>query len=195
MFSKILLSLSVCLYFYQFPPKISRSTKAWITGAFFFCVIGDAVLLLTGSLWFLLGMVAFALFHLIMIVLHLRWYRPQFHWSILAVILLGTGSFFGLILYMDIPSSLIAPVYIYSLLMLLHLTLAQASTLSTGLSRHLPWGVLLFLLSDMILAFQKFGPLESLYLDMAVMALYAAALYFILAGFKLATDKVRSVDQ
>lgn len=184
-FSALLLPLSICFYFYQFTPRLPVAERRWITLAFLFCLIGDGLMLWSqGTLFLQLGVLAFGLVHLILIGQHLHWYKSKFDWTTLLVILLGGLGLFFVSLNLSIPTSFVIPIYVYSFLMLLHLSLAQANYQAGTVRAWVVWGVGALIVSSIALAVQEFGPMTGKYWSMGLMVVYALALFLLMIGFK-----------
>ncbi|MGJ9411650.1 lysoplasmalogenase family protein [Aeromicrobium sp. CF4.19] len=149
-----------------------------LVAALVFCFLGDLFLELDGL--FIVGMAAFALGHVCLVVLLVRrgalealrarpWIVAVY---VVAAIVLVAWAWGGL------PDELKAPVPVYAVLLL-----ATAAT-SAGVDRVAGAGGLLFLVSDGIIALGEAGRIDSgaTLTGLAVMTLYSAAILLLTAG-------------
>ena len=178
----IVLSLIVFIIFGNSLP--SSKTKSLIILALVFSVIGDSLLLFVDrSLhYFTTGLVAFLLAHIVYIIVFLKHRNPNRKF-------LGFG--FGLLIYAlglfyllkDGLGSMLLPVLLY---MLVILSMVISTYLRKGVVLKTSYilvfiGALFFMLSDSILATNKFyQPLP--YSGITIMITYAIAQYLIVLG-------------
>ncbi|MCD8540207.1 MAG: lysoplasmalogenase [Leadbetterella sp.] len=146
--------------------------------ALFFSFLGDVFLMFDG--WFIPGLVAFLLAHVSYILLFRKEYRFSFA-AILAFALPTAG--FLVFLYPGIPEGLRIPVAVYcGVITLMGIYAASRTTPSRLSYRYILGGAVLFIISDSLIAVNKFHtdiPADALY----IMSTYGAAQYLILEGW------------
>jgi len=175
--------------FYSVVKDTGFKTKKWLLAALLFSWVGDCFLLFTeqGQLYFILGLVAFLIAHIFLIVLFTKQksdnqsFRKGLFWLGVAVATLYLVSILSLLL----PSlgDLTFPVIIYALTITI--------MLKTALKGIFDWkqnskyivliGAAFFVTSDSILAINKFHaplPLASFW----IMLTYLMAQFFITDG-------------
>lgn len=157
-----------------------RTGTVWLTTlGILFSWFGDVLLQSPEQLGFLLGLGAFLVAHVFYIWVYLRLGqgRPS-KWTLLYL------AWFAVLLTMFVPflESLVAPVLIYGIV------LGIAATLSSRVNRAVAFGAALFLISDTILAVDRFGPFELLRppTDVAIMLTYLMGEGLIVAGIIMA---------
>jgi len=128
----------------------------WIAIGLLFSLAGD-VALLWPALYFLLGLAAFLLTHIAYLIAFTRDAKFPARLVIWLLYLAIAGAFYAL-LFPNLPNNLKAPVAFYALL-LASMT-AQATgrslVLKTQPARLAAMGAILFMLSDLLLAFDRF---------------------------------------
>ncbi len=146
--------------------------------ALFFSFLGDVFLMFDG--WFIPGLVAFLLAHVSYISLFAKEYRFSFT-AILTFALITSG--FLVFLYPGIPAGLRIPVVIYcTVITLMGIYAASRNTPSKTSYRYILAGAVLFIISDSLIAVNKFHtdiPGDAIY----IMSTYGAAQYLILEGW------------
>jgi uncharacterized membrane protein YhhN len=170
----------------------SANRSSLFISALAFCWIGDVLLMFQGELFFMLGLAAFLVGHL----LYIFCYR-QFQWVDQSSELMGTqkvrysipivltGSGLVVILYPTL-GDLKIPVLIYALvltLMVLNALFRYGRTTSKSFS-FVFVGAILFMVSDSLLAINKFHHLIS-YSSVWIMVTYCAAQFLIVEGMML----------
>lgn len=165
---------------------VGRS-KAWILAALFFSASGDMLLASNLAQGFIFGLSAFALAHLCYTFCFYRW--RAWHTGQLVVLLPFAGYLLGM-LYLLIPASgdLKIPVIAYVGIIA---CMTISAILVTPPNRFLLLGAACFVLSDSLLALNKFIqplPLEGV----LIMSSYYAAQYFLVNGciLKRISDEV-----
>jgi len=177
------------LLFYAVVQSENFENKKWLLAALLFSWIGDCILMFShkGKLYFILGLVAFLLAHILFIVLfakqksaYVSFKKPLF-WIgfICATVYLAAMSWFL------IPSlgDLILPVIVYALTITIMLKMALKGTFDwTRNSKYLVFiGAVVFVVSDSILAFDKFhSPIASA--SYSIMITYLIAQFCITYG-------------
>ncbi len=143
-----------------------------------FCLLGDLFLELDG--WFVPGMAAFAVAHVVLVTHLVRLGAvPRLRsapWLAIGYVIAG-ALLVGWI-WTDVPAELVAPVPLYAALLV-----ATAAT-SAAVDRVVGAGGLAFLVSDaiIILGVTEQIPPEAAATRLAIMALYASAIALITGG-------------
>ena len=173
---------SLLIYF------LSHSTpkpfKAWVTLALVFSLIGDVLLMFAGTneLFFIFGLIAFLLAHLVYIKIFS--FNQNKSLNIWATII-GFGLYGALffLLLKDHLGSLLVPVAVYMLVILCMGLFAyrRRGKVSLESFRLVFMGALLFMVSDSILALNKFY-IAITSSGFLIMATYSFAQYFIVNG-------------
>ncbi len=147
-------------------------------GALFFSWLGDVFLLFDG--WFIPGLAAFLLAHVAYILL----FRKEYRFSFTAILVFGLfSSGFLVFLYPSIPGDMRIPVVLYcTAITLMGIFSASRNTPSLLSYRYMVAGAALFIVSDALIAVNRFYvdlPHDSIY----IMTTYGAAQYLILEGW------------
>ncbi|NDA60879.1 MAG: lysoplasmalogenase [Chitinophagia bacterium] len=157
--------------------------------ALFFSWLGDVLLIGDGTLFFLAGMLAFMLTHIINGMLLIKLQPFRFKGSSWVGILLAAGAI-GLIYYWlhDYLGTFLVPIVIYMVL------IAAVWVCTFNLSNHVNYrwiafyffipGMFFFVLSDALLALNKFLFHFPERWDVWVMLTYASAQLFLTLGYK-----------
>jgi len=156
-----------------FRHEIHKASRAlWLGLALFFGWLGDVFLLLPDQ--FILGLGAFLLGHLAYVVGMFPTMKGP--WRMLLPIVLF-GLLMGFQLYHHVPTGLVPPIFVYIAVICLMALVAFRQG-----NRWLEWGSLLFLFSDLVLAWNKFiTPLPSS--GIVVMSTYIAAQFLLVKGW------------
>lgn len=182
--AKPLILLSLILYFYLKGKHLTAKTRAKMLLALTFSLLGDILLMFdeVSANFFLTGLISFLLAHIFYILVFLEkknnLKKPLPFITVL--IIYAFGIFYVL---KDGLENMLIPVVIY---MLAILTMAVTAAFRKGNVSNLSYnlvfvGVLLFLISDSILAVNKFYG-EVPYEHLLIMSTYAFAQYFITIG-------------
>ena len=152
----------------------------WGGLALVFSWLGDVLLQNPGDLGFLLGMAAFGLAHVAYIVLYLGPLRTRGlpRWGLALGILLGVSWWGSMVAALALwLGSLLVPVALYGLVL-------GAAAVCALLTRPLvAVGAVVFLVSDTLLAFDRFLPgFSVLDADLAIMLTYCLGQGLIIAG-------------
>lgn len=143
-----------------------------------FCLLGDLFLEIDG--WFVPGMAAFALAHVVLVthLVRLGAARRLRTTPWLAIAYVVAGSLLVGWIWTDLPADLVVPVPVYAALLV-----ATAATSAT-VGRVTGAGGLAFLVSDaiIILGVTEQVPADAAATRLAIMVLYAAAIALITAG-------------
>jgi len=159
--------------------------------ALFFCWVGDVLLMFSGELFFIFGLVSFLIGHLFFIFSfrQLVWAREsgllptQIVRYVFPILLAGTGLMF--VLY-PVLGDMKMPVMVYSIILMLMVSYALLRVGRTNRTSF-TWvfiGALFFMLSDSLLAINKFY--ASFYMaSLAIIATYIIAQFMIVKGILL----------
>ena len=147
--------------------------------ALFFSLLGDIFLMFGGEIYFMMGLGSFLIAHLFYIWLFKRDF--QFNWLRALPFLIITSSYF-LFIKSGIEQNLLLPVAIYCLV-ITFMGIFAASRKTNQYSYFIVLlGSILFIISDSLIAFNKFYtplPLSSLW----VMSTYGLAQFLIVLGW------------
>ena len=124
-----------------------------LTGALFCSVCGDILLDLPFANIFIFGLVAFLVAHLFYTVLFLRYAKRPERFG--KVMIAGLVLFAGVMIWIfrGIAPGLYGPVVLYIAVIV---TMSIGALLVPAQNRLLFWGALMFIASDVVLAFNKF---------------------------------------
>lgn len=185
----LLMPILIAAYYWLAPQQARTAIGRWLIAALVLSWLGDVFLLQTTDIFFQLGLGSFLLAHIAYMVtfnkamythppINAAYLRRNWLW-----LLLG-GAYLSLFLYqLRHIGDLLPPVVVYASVLLL---MAFAALRRWGNTRRSSayWvlvGALLFLLSDSLIALNKFLlPLP--FADLYIMVLYAAAQYLIVVG-------------
>lgn len=172
--------LAVCAP--RFAPRSARRARArhWLLAALAFSLVGDVCLMLDGL--FIPGLVAFLCAH----VCYIRLFALDAPWlprrtPLAACLLLAAGVYSAL--WGHLPAELRLPVAAYVLVIALMAAQAVGRALvrASRAARCVAYGALLFMLSDTLLAFDRFvHPLA--WASLGVLGTYYAAQWLIVHG-------------
>lgn len=182
--------LLINIYSASVDTKHKRS-KAYANLAFFFCFLGDFFLLWSeDNTFFILGLSSFLLAHIFFIIF---FYRLKKFSDKYRLFLFGTGSlifiYVGFLMFliwqgvsrqsMQVPVIVYGVIIAFMLLTAVH-TVNNKSIKRLAKSFFIP-GALLFILSDSILALNKFS-ISIMYGDVLIMVTYAGAIFMLSLG-------------
>ncbi len=196
--SKPLVLISLLLFFLSKVEKLPNTTKWLVTIALAFSLAGDIFLMKFQFDFFLAGVGCFGLAHVFYALFFNRRRQGDFHIPSLLINIVFVGLLiFSLNEFTELPKDLVLPVNIYGGLLGLNLIASVQFNFSNKLSNYwLPLGVLLFVISDYMLALDRFNGLPKIY-EYLVFSSYAAAQYLIVVGvlkhYKVLGEK--SLDQ
>lgn len=183
---KPLLVGSLLGYFIIATAGIPSPFKKWIIGALLFSVGGDSLLLLanTSEWYFILGLVSFLIAHVFYIgCFHFMKVRESVTGKWQTAIIVGVYYFFIMSFLIPHLGALKIPVLIYgiviSFMLLLAMHLYELADGRTG--RMLLTGAILFVVSDSILAINKFYR-PAVWGGWAIMTTYVAAQWLLTRG-------------
>tara|TARA_R110002033_G_scaffold66604_2_gene117583 strand:+ start:136 stop:807 length:672 start_codon:yes stop_codon:yes gene_type:complete len=190
--SKPLILLSLILFFGIYGRQLAKKTYRYILLALFFSLLGDIFLLYDhlSPMYFMLGLIAFLLAHITYALVFLIQGKSilKRKMPLVALLLLVYGTTLFIILQ-DNLGTLKIPVIIYILgILAMAITAYSRKDLVGPTSFKLVFiGAVLFILSDSILAINKFLiTVPGSYI--LVMGTYATAQYLIVRGLLLSKD-------
>lgn len=174
---KPLLMLTLLMLYLVSDSNINK----WYIGALMFSFFGDVLLMFEGEIYFMLGLVSFLIAHVIYIKIVMGWLDKITYKSIIVAAIPFTILFFSLItLLNENLNDLFIPVVIYgitiSVMGLVSLLYYLNSKSKSALFMVI--GASLFIISDSVLAINKFYNTNELY-PILIMLTYIAAQYLI----------------
>jgi len=171
-----LMPLLIVLYFLSVP-KVDFSYLLALSFAF----VGDVVLMLSGKLFFIIGLVSFLLGHLLYILIVAKHLEKQKLLNVIIMSLLYILLDYGFISFLK-PSlnNLVIPVIIYTIVITTFSFLATLNFISKAnkMNSYFFLGALFFIISDGLLAINKFEH-STLILNIVVMLTYVIAQFLI----------------
>ena len=193
--SKPLLMPALGLWFYRQTknhPPVFRNLILW---AIFFSWGGDTLLMLVpsrGEQFFLLGLISFLIAHILYTTAFLKnvnlsnGFLKKNLWALLPFLLIyGSANY---LLIPNVPEAMKIPVLIYGAVILFMATAAlnRKDIIPIPTFQFVFWGALTFVLSDLILAFNKFNsPID--YSSFWIMSTYLLGQFWIAKGWSLLT--------
>ena len=148
--------------------------------ALIFSLLGDVFLMFSGENYFILGLGSFLTAHVFYILLYKKQF--QFSWIKTLPFLLSTLTYF-LFIKGSIPSDLMIPVLAYCLVITTMGIFAAGRVTSDNSYKMVLLGSILFIISDSLIAFNKFvSPLD--FSSLWVMSTYGLAQFLIVIGWK-----------
>lgn len=168
-------------------PIIRKTIKTFLLFAIFFSLGGDVFLLFDqrGGPNFMLGLLSFLVAHLFYIVLFLQIKKSQIpprRWNLLIISTLLL--YVAILFYLLSPNlgELKIPVVVYALILsTLLITAIHAFHFTNPAGRWVITGAFLFVISDSLLAINKFYT-PFAFAGLAIMSTYALAQYLIITG-------------
>lgn len=194
--SKPLIIPFITGYFLMQTNSVADSIKKWILFALFFSWAGDVLLMFVpkNDIFFLLGLASFLLAHIFYIVffhhVRVRESVKSNPWLLLVVVIYYAALITWLSPYLG---DMKLPVRIYGVVISVMFMLAMhmLSIKNKVAGNWMMWGALLFVISDSVLAINKFyQPFEAA--NVIIMLTYGLAQLFIVkgaVGYIISTDK------
>ena len=184
------------LYAYLQKPFSSTASGKWLLVGLFFSFLGDTLLLFAddspgGGNFFLLGLGSFLLTHIAYWMAFHNWPAPKAGllssnpWLVLPFVIYWVVMIF--LLWPGLPAAMLVPVLVYSMVIVLMAIKAWhiSPNLPNQNRKMLLTGVLLFVLSDSIIALSKFSdwlPYSELAIGFAIMLTYLIGQLLIVLG-------------
>ncbi len=181
-FSKPLIVLSLLFYFWSF--HIHKKTRTLLTMALLFSLGGDVLLMFTNQyeIFFVLGLISFLLAHIFYSILFSRDRNKRINPLWVLIPLLSYGLTLMFIIRNGLGSMKI-PVFVYMIVIIAMATFAYLRKGNVVSQSFLPvfCGALLFMLSDSMIAFDRFfSPIP--YSGIWIMSTYGIAQFLIVTG-------------
>lgn len=178
--TKPLIMISIMVfYFFQTQNQRSLQDKLMLI-AFFFSMLGDTFLMIKGEQNFMFGLGSFLITHLLYIFVFSRnWLKIKVLYRIL---MLSFSIVMLLILKNNISNSLLFPIIGYMLTITIMAISAVERNTNPESFRLVLMGAILFVLSDSLIAIDKFVlpiPFPTIF----IMGTYVLAQYWICVGF------------
>lgn len=181
--SKPLLLFSLLAFFIDRSANYTSSFRIPVISTLGFSLLGDVSLMWEGELYFMGGMLAFACTH---ILLSVAYARRQINYSPLPLIIgvsLALAALAVLYFQIDSPANLTPYLLIYGILIGVHFIYAMLFYVRYKAQSWLNLvGASLFIISDLLLAFNKFNQ-GGVWGHIAVMLTYGLAQYCIVRGW------------
>ncbi|MBJ2175079.1 lysoplasmalogenase [Aureibaculum sp. A20] len=159
-----------------------QQVNGWYVGALVFSFFGDVLLLFEGELYFMLGLISFLIAHIIYIKIVLGWINTSSLKTILIATIPFLLVFFALInLLKNSLNELFVPVVVYGITISVMgiVSLLFYLNRKSVASKYMFMGACLFIISDSVLAINKFYTTNNLF-PIIIMLTYLAAQYLIL---------------
>ena len=183
-FTKPLIVLSLLIFFFTQNQLINKTIKTLMILALVFSLIGDVALLFDAinPNYFIIGLASFLLAHVMYVLVFLKQRNKNKNPLGFIILMLGYAALLFYVLN-DGLGDLLIPVVVY---MIVILSMSTSAYLRQKLNNTISYnwvfiGAILFMLSDSILALDKFYqplPLSSI----SIMLTYALAQYCIVIG-------------
>ncbi|WCO02643.1 lysoplasmalogenase [Psychroserpens ponticola] len=183
-FTKPLIVISLLLFFVTQSQHLNKTTKTLMILALVFSLVGDVALLFDAikPIYFIIGLASFLLAHVMYVLVFLK--QRNTHKKPLGFILIMLG-YAALLFYIlkDGLGDLLLPVIVY---MFVILSMSTSAYLRQKLNNTISYnwvfiGAILFMISDSILALDKFYQPLTLS-SISIMLTYALAQYCIVIG-------------
>lgn len=187
--------LALLIFFWSHSKALNKSSRLLIISALLFSLFGDILLMFVnlGSHYFLFGLIAFLIAHIMYVIAFARGRNKSRNpiGFIVILLLYGCGLFY---LLNSGLQKMLLPVMLY-MMVILNMTifayLRQGRTVKISYQFVL-LGAFLFMVSDSILALNKFyKPLA--YSNITIMLTYALAQYFIVIGMLKSRDRSKAI--
>lgn len=176
--------IALILFFWTQSTALQKPIRILTVFALLFSLLGDVLLMFDdlSANYFMMGLIAFLMAHLFYILLFLK-YRDKNRkpiWFGLLLIVYGIGMFYGL---KDGLGEMLVPVIFYMMVILVMVISAYWRTKTLGKWSYVLvfFGALFFMISDSLLAINKFHTALPLS-NVSIMLTYALAQYFIVFG-------------
>lgn len=183
-FTKPSLLIALLIYFVSQSKSLSRKARMLTLAALGFSLMGDILLMFVdrAAHYFMFGLVAFLMAHVFYCILFLGRRNPIINpTGLIAILILYAIGLFYLLL--DGLGDLLIPVIIYMIIILLMVITAflRHKKVTSDSFILIFLGAILFVISDSILALNKFySPLR--FSNISIMLTYGMAQYFIVIG-------------
>lgn len=176
--------IALILFFWTQSTALQKPIRILTVFALLFSLLGDVLLMFDdlSANYFMMGLIAFLMAHLFYILLFLK-YRDKNRkpiWFGLLLIVYGIGMFYGL---KDGLGEMLVPVIFYMMVILVMVISAYWRTKTLGKWSYILvfFGALFFMISDSLLAINKFHTALPLS-NVSIMLTYALAQFLIVFG-------------
>ena len=181
----LLMPILICYVFYNID-IINKKSKTYLLLALFFAMLGDVFLMFSdfNEIFFLIGLSMFLITHGFYIVLFLTTKRDKLNLGkLLVIILIIISYYFGLMFVIsDKLYSYTIPVYLYGIVLSCMMFIAFISGYQKQ-KKIVVIGAILFVLSDSLIAIDKFYLAASdEFTSSAIMLTYILGQFFIVYG-------------
>jgi len=181
----LLMPILICYVFYNID-IINKKSKTYLLLALFFAMLGDVFLMFSdfNEIFFLIGLSMFLITHGFYIVLFLTTKRDELNLGkLLVIILIIISYYFGLMFVIsDKLYSYTIPVYLYGIVLSCMMFIAFISGYQKQ-KKIVVIGAILFVLSDSLIAIDKFYLAASdEFTSSAIMLTYILGQFFIVYG-------------
>ncbi len=188
---KPLVMLSLALYYLS----ATKKNNIWYLVGIFFSFLEDVFLLNSGEFYFILGLASFLLAHIVYIKITNSFINRK-SISKITVTTLPFIAFFIVFLFLlkDYLSEMLLPVIVYGIVISIFgmVTTLNYSSYKSKANLWLLLGALFFILSDSILAVNKFYSTKEVY-GLTVMVTYIIAQFFICKAMILKDSPLSTV--
>lgn len=190
--SKPLILLALTAYFLASVKNVSSPLKGWVVAALLLSWLGDVLLLFEGRspIYFILGLSAFLLAH-VAYIFFFNLLRKGGGLALKPLFLLFVGVYYAVLVFSLYPylDGMRLPVMVYGGVISAMLVLALClGPLKERIGLFIVFGALLFVLSDSVLAINKFmRPFTGA--GVIIMLTYDMAQFFIVSGSILVLQK------
>ncbi len=175
-FKPLIISSLLLLYVFSSPKKLK-----WYVFALIFSFLGDVFLMFSGELFFIAGLVSFLIAHVLFIKIVISRIKEVNFLKVISSSILFL-ALFGLLIFTlkDSLHEMLVPVVVYGLTISTFGIVSLIDFLNTKSKRSLLMlvGAVIFMISDSILAINKFYSSAHVF-EVLVMVTYVLAQYFI----------------
>ena len=195
--TKPLIVVVLAVFFFTSLRSITDPLKKWILAALFFSWLGDIFLMFQSdnNKFFLAGLFAFLFAHIFYIVFfHIIRIRENIksNWLLLLIIVIYYGTLISFLSpYLDnlkLPVRIYGAILSFMLLLAMHMLFIK----DKAAGRMMMMGAFLFVISDSVLAVNKFY-MSYVWADIVIMLTYGLAQLFITLGSIIYIQKNSSV--
>jgi uncharacterized membrane protein YhhN len=178
--TKPLIMISIMIFYFLQTKRLQNFQDKLMLIAFFFSMMGDTFLMFQGEQYFMFGLGSFLITHLLYIFVFSR-NRLKSNWLARFSFIIFSGMML-FILQHHISNSLLIPIIIYMIAITVMAITASERNTNSESYQFVLIGAILFVLSDSLIAINKFVvtiPLQTI----LIMGTYILAQYLIAIGF------------
>ena len=178
--TKPLIMVSIMIFYFLLTHEKRSFQDKLMFIAFFFSMLGDTFLMFNGEKYFMFGLGLFFITHLLYIFVFTRNWLKRNLFTRISFVLFSVIMLF--ILQHNISKSLLIPIVIYMITITIMVISASERNTNTESYRLVFMGAILFLLSDSLIAIDKFVvPIP--FQTFLIMGTYILAQYLVSVGF------------